>query len=498
MPENSEDRLIADTPRTAFWVTLAALAAVKAALLTVLGPVYLPDSSDYVLFANKILNGGDWIHRLDLSAEDIPLTAFRGIGYPALIALYKTLFGGIWDWALILSQFFLSLGATAAIWRLARRLSGRTWVAVIAAMGQGLGLALVLDQCILTDSLHATLLTLVAATLALSLLDGRPPTVARALWLGLILLTAFLLREAGAVMHLALWPLAIAWCLGTGRGLAHAALCFVLFLTPLVLGIQGYKAWNQMRTGERFITTVGETAMYHPVLDLARHGYPVFAEDPLLADADLLPLHPIPGVSFSKIIQHLRSQHSMNALDITRHANALFHEHWRRYPLARTKIVLGRLSPRYAFVPFMPLSGPERLSLWAGGSTPFPAPGEIWRNLFDHGRIDQAALIGIRTLARALSAALTFAFLIGVPLVVIRHLAHEKWRMSTLSRRDLALGTLWLFVTAYPAAYALVYLEDRYLAPVAPFAAVIGLALLAPYAERAVGRIWAHVSRRAG
>jgi hypothetical protein len=487
------------TQTTTLWVTLAALAAVKAGFLAVLGPVYLPDSGDYVLFADAILAGGEWARSLDLHAELFPLTAFRVIGYPALIALFKTLFGGAWDWLLIILQMILSLGATALVWRLAQRLTGRIWPAVAAAAAQGLGLAFILDQCVLTDSLHAALLTFLAAHMALGLLDGRRPGLFETLGLGLVLLAAFLLREAGAVMHLALWPLLVTWGLKAGGGLRRTGIMLAVFLTPLALGIQAYKAWNQMRSGERFVTTVAQTAMYHPVNDLARRGVPVFAEDPLLADApDLLPLHANPGVTFTRINQHLKAAHGQSALDIARHADALFYDHWRRYPMVRASIYLGRMDPRYAYLAFMPLSGPERLSLWAGGGTPFPGPGEIRRNLVEHGRIDQALLLALRALARLISVVLTAAFLIGVPVVVIRSLVRGGARPSALDARLLTLGALWLFALAWPAVYALVYLEDRYLAAATPFVAVIGLALAAPWAERTATWLRARITARRG
>ncbi|MEP4860488.1 MAG: hypothetical protein ABJV68_13145 [Paracoccaceae bacterium] len=491
--------MTAATQTRALWAMLVILAAVKAGFLAVLGPVFLPDSDDYVLFANAVLAGGDWLRSLDLHSELLPLTAFRVIGYPALIALFKVLFGGAWDWFLIALQMILSLGATAMIWRLTLRLTGRMWPAAVAAAAQGLGLAFVLDQCVLTDSLHAALLTFLAAHMALGLLDRRAPGMVEALGLGLILLAAFLLREAGAVMHLALWPLILTWTLKTGGGLRRTGIVLVVFLLPLMLGIQAYKSWNQMRSGERFVTTVAQTAMYHPVLDLARRGLPVFAEDPLLSDAPgLLPLHPIPGVTFTAINRHLKTAHGMSALAVARHAETLFYDHWRRHPLDRASIYLGRMDPRYAYLAFMPLSGPERLSLWAGGTTPFPGPGEIRRNLFEHGRVDQALLLAARTLARLISTVLTAAFLIGVPIVVIRSLARGAWRPSALETRPLTFAALWLFALAWPAVYALVYLEDRYLAVTTPFVAVIGLAFIAPWAEHAVTWLRTRISPRTG
>ncbi|MAO56374.1 MAG: hypothetical protein CMM61_11840 [Rhodospirillaceae bacterium] len=472
--------------RRALLTTLAFLALLKSAFLATLGPVTLPDSSDYVLFAEAILAGGDWARDLDLSAELIPLTAVRAVGYPALMALFKLGFGNAWEWGLIVFQMGVSLGASAMLWRLAVALSGRTWVAVTSVLAHGLGLAFVLDQCLLTDSLHASLIIGIAAHAGRALVIGRALTLREALALGGGLLLAFLLREAGAIMHLALWPLVLAWAwkTATGSGTARvgrALLMLAVFLIPLLTGIQAYKAWNQMRTGERFITTVAQTAMYHPVVDLARNGYPVFAEDPLLAEAPFtrVALNDNPGVVFSQINQYLKTVQGMNALAVARHADKLFAEHWQRYPMARGGIYLSRLDPRYAYLPVMPLAGPERLSLWAGGTTPFPGPGKIWDNLVDHGRIDQVALLAVRTLARLGSALLTALFLAGVPVVVLKGVKAAGGRPDELSGRDLAMGALWLFVAAYPAAYALVYLEDRYLAPVVPFVTIGGLALVA-------------------
>ena len=155
------------------------------------------------------------------------------------------------------------------------------------------------------------------------------------------------------------------------------------------------------------------------------------------------------------------------------------------------------MDPRYAYLAFMPLSGPERLSLWAGGSTPFPGPGEIRRNLLEHGRVDQALLLAARALARLISTVLTAAFLIGVPIVVLRSLRQDGWRPSALPARPLALGALWLFALAWPAVYALVYLEDRYLAAATPFVTVIGLALITPWVERAATWLRTRIAARA-
>ena len=87
-----------------------------------------------------------------------------------------------------------------------------------------------------------------------------------------------------------------------------------------------------------------------------------------------------------------------------------------------------------------------------------------------------------------ISTIISIACLAGVPLVVLISLVRAQGRPMALSSRHFAYAGLWLFVIAYPIAYALVYLEDRYLAAVSPIVAVLGIALLAPWVDRGIDR----------
>ena len=73
-------------------------------------------------------------------------------------------------------QIAVSLTATAVIAHLALALTGRRWVALFAGLAHGTATGFTLDQCILTDSLNASLLIIAAARIGLDMLAGRYPS----------------------------------------------------------------------------------------------------------------------------------------------------------------------------------------------------------------------------------------------------------------------------------------------------------------------------------
>src|ERR1051326_1068419 len=90
---------------------LLLLVALKIPLLAAFGPTIAPDSRDYIDYADQILSGA--FRHVDLVNDALPLTLYRPIGYPAVIAAAKIAAPGHWAWAVVLFQFFVSLVATA-------------------------------------------------------------------------------------------------------------------------------------------------------------------------------------------------------------------------------------------------------------------------------------------------------------------------------------------------------------------------------------------------
>jgi hypothetical protein len=82
---------------------LIMLVGVKLGVLVLCGTVMAPDSSDYIAYADQILSGS-FLH-VDLVKEAIPVTLYRPIGYPAIIAGAKTVAEANWPWIVVLFQF---------------------------------------------------------------------------------------------------------------------------------------------------------------------------------------------------------------------------------------------------------------------------------------------------------------------------------------------------------------------------------------------------------
>ncbi|HBC08474.1 MAG TPA: hypothetical protein DC046_12970 [Rhodospirillaceae bacterium] len=485
--------------RSAPLAMIAVLVVVKLCFLVSIGPVFTPDSGDYARFADLIVGGGEWVNHLDLKAELISLTAFRAIGYPAFLALCKLLAGDAWAWLAVAAQMALSVFTTTRLYVFARTLTDRPLLAVLAAGGHAIAQAFYLDQCILTDSLNASIVLLAATITAQGILRRCPPTLWDAMLFGCLLLAAFTMREAGMILQITLWPLLAFRCLATGANLGRTALVVAVAALPVFAGVQIYKSWNQMRTGERFVTTGGQTALFRPALDLYRRGIPVFREDPLLGDASALdgPTFETPGQAFAQINGHLAQTHNMTPLSIARYGQSMYLRHWLNYPVERAQILLSKFDRAIAYMLIMPVVAPERLILWSGDRTPLPTSSELRRTILDEGRLDLAAALALRTLARVLSAVVMTAFFLFVPIVFLRALKTAAGRPAAMSSGIVAMGGLWLFALGYFIAYGAVHLEERYLMPVTPFVFICGLAMIASSFSRAVA-FWKTISSKGG
>src|SRR5262249_7163578 len=141
-------------------VALLLLLALKRAALAAFGPAIAPDSRDYIDYADQILSGA--FRHVDLVNDALPLTLYRPIGYPAVIAAAKIIAPAHWASAVVLLQFAVSLVATAMVYRLARRFGLGLWLSLGAAGAYATSLQFVVDQTIASDSLCASTFTIAA------------------------------------------------------------------------------------------------------------------------------------------------------------------------------------------------------------------------------------------------------------------------------------------------------------------------------------------------
>lgn len=462
------------------------LIVLKGLALALYGPVMTPDSAGYVAFADIILTRTDWLATENLAVQGYPETSFRIIGYPALIALAKLLSGESWPWLIVIVQMAVSLIASGYIAALAKRLTGGVWLAGFAGICHAFGQTYVLDQCILTDSLNASLLLILAAHVGCAVLDRRRPGLGESMVLGAFVLGAFLLREAGSFFQYLYWPLLAYWGLCSGLSVKRTALVVVLFALPMLLGTQAYKAWNEMRTGKAYITTAPQTGMYIPTLELARRGVPVVAEDPLLQGME--PFGPwastTPLQNVSRITAHLMQRHGFDALDLARHGMARFKSYWLNYPLDMAAVTLSHVREKQAFLAFRPVESVSQLVFWATGRDPFPKKGAGRERLWQDGSYGGLVMVMGRSVSRIVSAALTLAFVLGAPILFVRAMLAHRGNFRAYEPGVVLMVLFWLMYFGYTIAYAMITLELRYLMPVEPLSMVVGVTVLASLANR--------------
>ncbi len=60
------------------------------------------------------------------------------------------------------------------------------------------------------------------------------------------------------------------------------------FVLPVFAGADLYKSWNEYRTGERFVTTPAQIAMFYPAFELEKREIHTVSRDPLLDDMEPL------------------------------------------------------------------------------------------------------------------------------------------------------------------------------------------------------------------
>src|SRR5262249_19226723 len=152
---------------------LLLLVASKLAVLAAFGVAIAPDSRDYIGYADQILSGE--FRHVDLARDAIPLTLYRPIGYPAVIAAAKLITPAYWGLAVVLFQFAVAFGATAMVYRLSRAFGLGLWLSLGVAAAYATSLQFVVDQGIVSDSLCASLLTIAACVLAALALRRAPP-----------------------------------------------------------------------------------------------------------------------------------------------------------------------------------------------------------------------------------------------------------------------------------------------------------------------------------
>ena len=436
-----------------------AAVALKLGLALWLGPLEQPDSGAYITLAKLILAGSDWFSHLDLHTLNV--TAFRMIGYPAVIAAAMALLGAGWAWGVILLQAVAGLGAAALVWRAGRALTGSERLGAAAALCYLVGPSLQADLFLLTDGLYSHMLAMVVALAVLWSCEGRAPTAGRVLGLGLLLALTLLIRSPTMPLGvLFLAPVAV-WTVGVAgwrRGPALAA----LFLLPLFALTACYLAWNKGRSGEAFLSTDSRHALIQPLIALQGRGVPIFTGDGPLDVAGRVLFAPgfHPGkeevVTGAFVIgNHLVEQQGLSEVEALRLVKARFFETLRAHPLAFAANIGHELGCNILFVLFDPLRVLRKTVAYRADTDGLDARHDFLAKPLSQWRPLPVLFLAGEVATRATAALLLLAFLAAAPLAARGALRGDIAELRLLALVALALG--------FVGAMAMVHLEERYI-----------------------------------
>lgn len=459
------------------------LAALKLLLLALYGPVSFPDTDGYTIVATHMASNPEWLHSATITGTDPTPSVFRIIGYPALIWAMRSLAGEHWEYALAVFQIGVSLIATGFVYRLSRALGASIGTAFFIVFAHGTSQSLLYDQSILTDSLTASLLTIIACTLAIDGVAGRPPRILKAIGLGLLLSVALILREATLYLQVFLWPLIALWTirpanLGWGRRLV-VVLCLA---APFITTLKSYQAWNAYRTGQAFLTTGGQTALLTPLVRIQNSGIPLFDGDEPLDDAVRTVLQMMPDSETMTDMKRVKKvggilvyKYGYDVQDIQSINKSRYLRSWVTHPLAMFHYSLKSFNFKQVIVQFWPTRYLDRIITYTSNERAFPTKKEVIASVRagDVNPLDIFYVL-LESLLRIPAVLIFIAFSILAPYKLIRALIAKQ----PLDNRWLTMSALWTFYWGVVAFYSLMSIELRYVLPVTPFATIVGVLAL--------------------
>ncbi|NKE43520.1 hypothetical protein HB662_01935 [Roseomonas frigidaquae] len=463
-------------------VLAAALSGLPALLaLWGFGVMITPDSPTYLAFAEALRAGPLPVGDALLRAAPAPATLFRTPGYPALLAALQAVAPAGWLGWLVAVQMAAQAGLAALAHRTGLALGLGSRMALLAALLPASGHAMLAQISVMTDALHAALAGGAALLLLWGVLRGR------GLWpvllAGLLLAAATLVREATVYLALAYLPAAVigaavigagaigAGAIGAGaiaenraaprRCGARALAAMALLLAPVLAVAVLLAADNHRRSGTALLSTSRQIVMVQAVLPLLARGVPVFDGADLF---DRMARQTVGQDGYAGIdrLNAALFEAGLSAPEIAALASDRYARTWRRHPAEMLRAMVVRLPVKMFGLGFMPVDMVAELHRQAGAPRPwFGQPGALWRDGSPVALLLLALLLASRAIGFALAAGALLA-----PLLLARAGDARAWPV---------LGA-WLVVGGYFGVHLPVHLEQRYLLPIVPLVALLGLA----------------------
>lgn len=453
---------------------LAATGLVKAAILYLSGPIFVPDSGHYVRYAATILDHAGAFEPVSWGAEPAPYLIFRPPGYPLFLAGAMLISRTGYAVVAVIGQSIIAGLAISLIFIVARRLLRSNRAALVAAALYAGSIALLWDDAVISDSLFASLWNIVVFTLLGALLDCWRLTVGRALGLGLLWGCAVWVRDVG-IYFTALPVLLLLLLAARDRRLAwRGARSLAAFVIVVAVMAGGIAALNQHRTGEPVFSITGVENWLQPLLEMARRGYAQpFDGDDLISTTVR---ETLPDYSFDKQLALVAELHrrcrctptQLQAIEFAKYRQAV-----ARFPLAYARVVVKNLNyfalGELVADPVATLNQFFELGL-ARPESRFP--GLSLRNLSTlRGDFNAVTLAMMLTSAigELVSAIAFTVFVFGTLYLLARAIADRIF-----ATEEIVVGFFWVSFVGVSFAFSLVHIEARYVLPVLP-AAAIGL-----------------------
>jgi len=457
---------------------LLCLIVLKLGLLIACGPSSEPDWGSYSAFADIILghttpDTANWLSDAGLDREAVPLTIFRSIGFPLIVAAFRFLLGAgpLHLYAIVVAQMALSVLATVVLWRLARTLLKSRGLALLAAAGHATATTLLYDQSLLSDSLYNNLFILGWAVPLLGLLEGRAPRPAVLFGLGLALGVSCLDRGTGLLFSILILPQTALW-LWRRRPAPGFVVGTALFLLPATALVGGDMAWNHARTGHWIMTTGAQYVMIQPLIKAAGRGHDMFdGETPIdiVAREELKTFH---YDEIFRIVDRLFTDYHLDAIASAELHKQVYLAAWKRHPGAMLENAFHNYN-NSIFLQF--LNPPESIvSYWhiVGGKRLFLGFGKSWAAL-RQGDLGQGVWLVAALLFNALSYLLFAALTAGGVLLARRLWRARRWP----DPHEATVLWLWTIFFVYTLTLCAIHMVGRFVPAASPAGLIASLVL---------------------
>jgi len=469
---------------------------IKFLLIAGLGSVSYPDSSGYTAYADTILSSTSWLRHIDLTKAVMEITAFRVIGYPAILALAKSISPEHFDTVIIVIQTILSLIAAYYVWELTYAFTTSRFLSALSSM-IFLSSNSLYDLSILTDSIYNSLYTILLCLLATKAIKKRTYSIHQLALLGVLGAASVLVRESGLYFLVFLVPLLILQLGKTLPSTKRIVLQVMVFLTPAILVVMLYNGWNYYRSGHAFVTTGAQSAIMTPIVVLGQYGVDVFeGETPL----DQVGRRVVKKYQFKpevwQINDALFRDYQYTAYDIAVAAKKKFCRCLVRYPRAfflyfahrMVRVVLTSFSFFKEYIHLMdigmghPFTTIQQMkgdfaALYMGLSRGSPTSA-LLHMIKKRGYFFTFVLVPLVILGCLVSLVLTLPTLVVFPIKVIRGLVRDKH----LPFETVVMLLMWIPYVGMTGLFCLVQWEHRYTIGVAPVVLIISLLLLRKWA----------------